>query len=794
MPPVSRRSFLVSTAGVLSALPSLCYGEQIERQPFLSALKRLLEALDGLGQPVRVEDRKQLTAACELSDPDRLVAEVRRILAKYVLLRVSINPEGRVSVSRGSAPPLLVEGGWTVYCLEVLNKGGLTTALHVMSPQALKVFAYSPGSDVTPTGIAPPGASRPAQTILPADVEDRWLDLALFDQPFFTPELSGLSLEYRILQLYSRDHGRREALISVNAGTDTADLGFRNRTPILFTCSPASSIKLNIQDADGKPTTAGLVVTDAMSRVYPSRAKRLAPDFGFQDQIYRAHGDMIRLPSGTYSVKFSRGPEYVQKTQALKVLEGQSKLAATFQLERWVCPRQLGWYSGDHHIHAAGCAHYTTPAEGVSPEELIPQVRGEGLDVGDVLSWGPSWYHQKRFFQGRVNKLSESGTLLRYDVEVAGFPSSHCGHLALLGLEQQDYPGTSAIEEWPSWNLPILQWAKSQGAVTGYAHTGHGLGVDADSLPNYGIPRFDDNGANEYLIDVSHGAVDFLSAVDTAVFPELNLWYHALNCGFRTVIAGETDFPCLFERVGVGRTYVYSADPLQGDKGYRTWLGGLKSGRSYVSDGKSHLMDFTVETRALGTGDIELSAATTVKASVKVAAWLDPAPAGASRAIKKHLSDRFRHWDVELARIGDTREVAVEVIVDGHAVDSKRIPADGKISLIEFETRIDRSSWMALRVLGSSHTNAIFFGVQGQSIPDPRASAEWCLACIEESWKKLKTKISPEELSAAEKACDHARRTFEAIASGQGRPVQNAPQTSIASSRFPLGSPRDVRS
>jgi len=43
---------------------------------------------------------------------------------------------------------------------------------------------------------------------------------------------------------------------------------------------------------------------------------------------------------------------------------------------------------------------------------------------------------------------------MRYDVEVSGFPSSHSGHLCLLRLKEDDYPGTSTIEEWPSWDLP----------------------------------------------------------------------------------------------------------------------------------------------------------------------------------------------------------------------------------------------------------------------------------------------------------------------------------------------------
>ena len=44
---------------------------------------------------------------------------------------------------------------------------------------------------------------------------------------------------------------------------------------------------------------------------------------------------------------------------------------------------------------------------------------------------------------------------MRYDVEVSGFPSQHAGHLCLLRLKEDDYPGTERIEDWPSWDLPI---------------------------------------------------------------------------------------------------------------------------------------------------------------------------------------------------------------------------------------------------------------------------------------------------------------------------------------------------
>ena len=111
-------------------------------------------------------------------------------------------------------------------------------------------------------------------------------------------------------------------------------------------------------------------------------------------------------------------------------------------------------------------------------------------------------------------------------------------------------------------------------------------------LPTLEMPGFDGIGANEYIVDVTHpGTVDFISAVDTPYVWELNIWYHTLNVGFRTRIAGETDFPCIYDgRVGIGRTY----SKIDGPMSYLGWLKGLQSGYSYVSDGKTHLMNFRV--------------------------------------------------------------------------------------------------------------------------------------------------------------------------------------------------------
>ena len=63
---------------------------------------------------------------------------------------------------------------------------------------------------------------------------------------------------------------------------------------------------LRVKDEHGKPATASFEIRDRRGRVYPSQAKRLAPDFAFHPQVYRADGESIRLPEGEYTIEFNR--------------------------------------------------------------------------------------------------------------------------------------------------------------------------------------------------------------------------------------------------------------------------------------------------------------------------------------------------------------------------------------------------------------------------------------------------------------------------------------------------------
>jgi hypothetical protein len=309
--------------------------------------------------------------------------------------------------------------------------------------------------------------------------------------------------------------------------------------------------------------------------------------------------------------------------------------------------------------------------------------------------------------------------------------------------------------------LPVLKWAKAQGAVVGFAHSGWGLEVKTDQLPNYEMPRFDGIGANEYIVDVTHDAVDFISAVDTPAVWELNIWYHTLNSGFRTRIGGETDFPCIYaERVGMGRSYVQ----LDGRLDYDAWVKGIRDGRSYVSDGKSHLIDFRVDGLAVGTNgsELKLDAPRKVRVTARVAALLGAVP---DEALRGHRQDQTPYWDIERARIGSTREVPLEVVVNGRAVARKDILADGSLREVSFDVSIERSSWVALRILPSSHTNPVFVTIGGLPVRASRRSAEWCLAAVDQCWSRKGPKISARERAEAERAYEAARQVYRRIIS-----------------------------
>ncbi len=763
----------------------------VEAQPLFSQVSRLNEALSFLGSSLSEKDVLRIKHLEHSGNEEEIVREIQDILDPYCLAMVDINPEARVKVLRGPAKAKLMQNGWTSFLIKVHNDAGVTAKLEVESSNAAPVLHISSGEP----------RLKEENSLTKGQVANRFLEMSMYRNRPLQAELSGLRLEYAVLQIYSKDAGNREAELTFNIGQGSQDIGFRNAIHILFNISKSVKVVFRVKDDDGSPAMASFVIKDGIERIlksdslyplyakeyrvaraqrengapvkgltglYPLPSRRVAaydeyPDFFFQAQVYRSDGEHVMLPPGKYDVTFTRGPEYMSQTRQIVVPDNASSIEMSFRLKRWIHMAKLGWFSADHHVHAAGCSHYESPEEGVPPMHMWRQILGEDLSIGTVLAWGPSWYHQKEYFTGKINPLSTKNNIMRYDIEVSGFPSSHAGHIVLLRLREDDYPGTKTIEEWPSWTLPIFKWAKSQGAVVGYAHSGWGLEPlkPTRDILNFETPKMDGIGANEYIVTVAHDVVDFFSAGDTPAPWELNMWYHTLNCGFRTRISGETDFPCIYdERVGIARSY-FKADSVLN---YDNYTDLIRTEKSYVSDGGSHIIDFeingpgTVNSRS----EVLLKKPQAINVKAKVAANLSQQQDEEEAIVAHKRPDEYPFWSIQRARIGTSRKVPVELIVNGEAVDTVEIEADGSWKDLNFNYEVSRSSWIALRVYPSSHTNPVFVIVNGKPIASKKSS-EWCSKAVDQCWKMKQANIRASERAEAEEAYKKAKSVYEKI-------------------------------
>lgn len=790
----------------------------VDGQPVGANALRVVEALDFLGSPVSRELREEI----QQSAADRDAAKLQELLDEHVLFVVHINPELRVKVSRGPSPAVLQQGGFVPLLVKILNDGTVTERLRISSPQAGAVYG----------GVAENSLRRQEQTELGKDQidkpeqGDRFLDVEMFTSRPMTGELSGLEVEYAIALVHSNESGKREATIVFDIGQGTQDLGFRSELPVLFDVRPALPVQLSIRDTDGAPTTAKLTIRDHTGRVYPPQAKRLAPDFFFQPHVYRVDGEEIPLPPGVYQVTSSRGPEYVQQSQTVTITDGEDS-AIDVRLARWINPMERGWYCGDHHIHGAGCAHYQVPTLGVTPEDMFRQVKGEGLNVGCVLTWGPCFDFQRRYFSPVADAVSEPLTILKYDLEISGFGSAALGHVCLLNLVDQTYPGSDGTKTtgWPTWTVPVLRWAKEQGGVTGYPHSDMRVDLEgyvawklanldadqdgrlttqesqgallplpqeqmdanrdgavtadeltssadraANDLPNRVLPSMRGSGAMEIFVSVPEGVCDFISAMDTGRIGEWNTWYHLLNCGFPLKVSGETDFPCMSSRrVGQGRVYVRMSDSALAALDFTTWCQGVADGKSYVSDGYAHALEFSVDGVSPGFGEVTLTSAGKVKVTAEVA-FAQETPVAVAYGTESPPEGRREVGDTRILHVPRSRELTaggerlVEIVVNGAVVASRVVPADSAVHELSFDVEVGRSSWIALRQFPQLHTNPVNVIVDDRPIRASRASAIWCAESVELLWQNRHQMIAEVERETARAAYDRALETYHQIA------------------------------
>ena len=155
-----------------------------------------------------------------------------------------------------------------------------------------------------------------------------------------------------------------------------------------------------------------------------------------------------------------------------------------------------------------------------------------------------------------------------------------------------------------------------------------------------------------------------------------------------------------------------------------------------------------------------MAKADTVLVTAKVAARLNDEPIP---GLAKRNYAQKPYWHIERARLEGTRKVPVEVIVNGYPIAKKEIIADGDLRDIAFEVPIEFSSWVALRILPSSHTNPVFVLVDGKPIRSSKRSAEWCLAGVKKCRSQKRRFMGEDEITDFNAAYDHAEKAYHRI-------------------------------
>jgi len=132
------------------------------------------------------------------------------ILDRLCLIGVSINAESRVKVDSGAARPVLVSDRWNTFLIRIQNLAGVTAPLSIRSDQEA-----SPQHSST---------------------RDRWLQIRLRDDAHLPRVLHGAPVEYRIVRLKTGETGKRAAVLAMDVGQGTGDIGFRGDVLLTFDC------------------------------------------------------------------------------------------------------------------------------------------------------------------------------------------------------------------------------------------------------------------------------------------------------------------------------------------------------------------------------------------------------------------------------------------------------------------------------------------------------------------------------------------------------------------------------
>lgn len=436
--------------------------------------------------------------------------------------------------------------------------------------------------------------------------------------------------------------------------------------PLDLRAIPAADrpVKLRVVDAaTGQPVAVRLHIHGESGEYLPphGRHRKVNPHW-FEDnygefvngrnQYSYTWGEcVVDLPLGRVFVEITRGYEIAPIRTSVEI--GPETTELTFTLEHRLPWRERGWVTADTHVHF------------LSPQTALLEGAAEGVNVVNLLAsqWGEMFSNVSDFdgrttigakeFGGDGEFLVRVGTENRMQV---------LGHISLLGYQGQMItplctggPSESALGD--AQDVTMAEWAERCIAQGGLVVMPHAPNPNAERAANF-------------VLDLVH-AVEMMTfnPHDAQINPYgLADWYRYQNLGYQLPLVGGSDKMSAASLLGGVRTYAHLGERAFT---YDDWQAAVRAGNTFVTVGP--LLEFGVNGQPAGS-------------------VIDLPPGGGTLDV---------HWEVASVRVPIEQ---VEVIAGGMVVD--QVAGGGTLARSgSTPVRVERSTWIALRVRGSYQGN-----------------------------------------------------------------------------------------
>ncbi len=356
----------------------------------------------------------------------------------------------------------------------------------------------------------------------------------------------------------------------------------------------AAELRIQVTDDTGRPLWTRLEVRGADGKMYQPEQDAIRDKTAHVKvtgaEWYKGHfvvrGEAaVRVPPGKYTVIAEHGTEFERVEMPVEVTDAKPA-DVHIKLRPWIRMNDLGWYSGDTHVHR--------------PLPDVPALM-DTEDLNVAISY-TMWNTESGSLNDWKNKPAPAEPVQtisprRIHLFMNAEDERFGGAWMLLGLPRP-LDMTPAEYRWPQGlrfvdaaralkpNGSVLPWFECEKLIWWEVPVVMALGhPDSVSMlfnhfNQYGMHDFEAWGRprDQKLFPGSEGFVNYV----------LGLHYRYLNLGFRFALTGGSASGVLQGPVGYNRVYVRMNAPLTAER----WFAALKNGESFVTNGPMLFTNF----------------------------------------------------------------------------------------------------------------------------------------------------------------------------------------------------------